>query len=515
MARGNGQIGKRQLASSPLHQFTSKAKRASIIIVLHSHLPLIREPEIKDSIEETWFFEAVIESYIPLMAVFERLIEKGISFKIVLSLSPTLLEMLDDDYLMKRLNKHIERLSELLHSELKRTKNTPYERIVRFYRERLRKIKDFLSSRTVTGVIRKLAREGYLELATTAATHAYLPLFAHYPQVVWLQIKEGVTLFKSKLKDAPEGFWLPECGYFDGLFYYLKKAHIKWTVLEGHSIALGNPSPPEGIFRPVFSPEGIIVLARDADTCKFVWSRDSGYPGNPWYRDFYRDVCYELNDSGWKIFRPDGIRHHTGLKYFRVTGREEKKPYIREKAMSVLRQHAQDFVKRLSQRAIEAENIVKEPVIVLAFDTELFGHWWFEGPEWLEAVIELIGRHPEMGLAFIDDIKNGKDLRVVKPLPSSWGEGGFSDTWVCPESSGYLRAIYRAIEIAISHKGLLNDRKLLRELLLMQSSDFLFMLKRDNMAKTYGSLRLKAHLKRFYHLISKRPLQPALSCPVK
>lgn len=497
--------------------FINSRNSANIIIVLHSHLPLIRHPEIKDPVEETWFFEAVIESYIPLIMVFERLIEKRIFFKIVLSLSPTLLEMLDDNYLMQRLNEHIERSSLLLDSELKRTKGTPYEKIVKFYIVRLKEIKDFLRSRTITGTIGELAREGYLELVTTAATHAYLPLFAHYPEVVWLQIKRGIDVFKSKIRvgDRLKGFWLPECGYFDGLFSDLKKAHIKWTVLEGHSIALGDPLPQEGIFRPVVTTEGITVFARDADTCRFVWSRDAGYPGNPWYRDFYRDVCYELNDSEWKIFRTDGIRHHTGLKYFRITGEKEKKPYIREKAMRVLRRDAQDFVNRLSQRAMEAENITKEPVIVLAFDTELFGHWWFEGPEWLEAVIELIGRHPEMRLVFSDDIMNDKSLRMLKPLPSSWGEGGFSDTWVCPETSGYLRAIYRAIEIAISHKEILNDMEVLRELLLMQSSDFLFMLKRDEMAKTYGRSRLKGHLERFYHLVSKRLLHPDLSCPVK
>ncbi len=479
------------------------SKKRAVIIILHSHLPLIRHPEIKDPVEETWFFEAVIESYIPLIMVFERLIDKGISFKLVLSLSPTLLEMLDDEYLRQRLNEYVERLSALLDLELKRTKGTPYEKIVRFYTARLGDIKDFLRFRTVTGVIGDLAQRGYLELITTAATHAYLPLFAHYPEVLWLQIKTGIDIFKDRIhadKLWRGGFWLPECGYSDGLFAYLKKAHIKWTVLEGHAIALGEPSPPEGIFRPVITPEGIIVLARDADTCKFVWSRDAGYPGNPWYRDFYRDVCYDLKDSEWKTFRPDGIRHHTGLKYFRITGKKEKKPYIREKAMMVLKEDAQDFVKRLSQRTIEAEDVTEEPVIVLAFDTELFGHWWFEGPEWLERVIELMGRHPKIRLAFIDDVINGKALRTIKPLPSSWGEGGFSDTWVCPESSGYLRAIYRAIEIVRTNREILNDREVLRELLLSQSSDFLFMLKRDDMARTYGSSRLKTHLERFYHL---------------
>lgn len=492
-------------------------KKTSIILLLHSHLPFIREPHIKESIEETWFFEAIIESYIPLIRAFEELIENNIKFKIVLSLSPTLLEMLDDAYLMKRLNEHINKLTLLLERELRRTNKTPFHEIVRFYRKKIYEIKEFLKNRKIVDAFQDMARAGYLELITTAATHAYLPVFSFYPEVVNLQIKIGLGIYKKHIRSKGsffQGFWLPECGYYEGLFPILKKANVDWTVLEGHAIVFGNPVPPQGIFRPVLSPEGIVLFGRDAETCRFVWSKVGGYPGNPWYRDFYSDVCYELSNEEWKVFRRDGIRHHTGLKYYRVTGdKGKKKPYILEKALHVAKIHAKDFVKRLERRAEQALSFTDDPVIVIAFDTELFGHWWFEGPVWLQRTIELIAKNRSLRLVIPEDIVNKSfhRLREVSPLPSSWGEGGFSSTWLSKENSAYLRAIYRAIESApedlfnSSEGDVINHPfttpSALRELLLMESSDFLFMLKRDEMAQRYGEKRLKEHLSAFYGTI--------------
>lgn len=489
---------------------TPESKRGCILIILHSHLPFLREPEVKDSIEETWFFEAIIESYIPLIMVFERLIERGVLFKLVLSLSPTLLEMLEDQYLMDRLKKHIDRLNSLIERELKRTKRSLFYESVEFYRKRLTKIKNFLEGRSIINALEDMAGAGYLQLITTAATHAYLPLFSQYPQVVQLQVNAGLEIFKRHIKlhgGNLQGFWLPECGYYDGLIPILKKACIDWTVLEGHGIVFGNPVPPCGIFSPVIN-DGLFLFGRDAETCRFVWSKEEGYPGNPWYRDFYSDICYELNDNEWRLFRKDGIRHHTGLKYYRVTGRSKKKPYIRERALKIAHIHALDFIEKLRLRTKKASALTKKPVITLAFDTELFGHWWFEGPEWLEKVIELISAERNLRLILPEDILNTKrKFAEVSPLPSSWGEGGVNSTWLSKENSAYVRGIYRAIESAppelferYSPQSFVTPSPL-RELLLMQSSDFLFMLKKGEMARLYGEKRLKEHLMAFGGLL--------------
>ncbi|MCX7794021.1 MAG: DUF1957 domain-containing protein [Thermodesulfovibrionales bacterium] len=482
-------------------------KRVSILLLLHSHLPFLRECQIKEPVEETWFFEAVIESYIPLIRIFEELAERKVTFRVVLSLSPTLLEMLDDPYLMNRLKEHLNNLDSLIKRELRRKKRTVFYEIVEFYRKRIEETDYFLRRRKITKAFQDLAKNGYLDLITTAATHAYLPLFSSYPHVVWLQIKTGLEIFRRHIKlrgGALQGFWLPECGYYEGLFPLLRKAHIDWTVLEAHGIVFGRPVPPEGIFRPVLSPEGILLFARDAETCRFVWSKDIGYPGNPWYRDFYKDVCYELSDSEWRLFRKDGIRHHTGLKYYRIGGKE-KKPYIREKALNIANLHAVDFVKKLEARASQAMELTERPVIVLAFDTELFGHWWFEGPEWLKKIIELIAVNDKLRLIIPEDVlDNNSRFREVLPVSSSWGEGGFNSTWLSKENSAYVKAIYRAIEEApasifkSSNARPFRKPSALREFLLMQSSDFLFMLKRDENSKRYGERRLKEHLMAFY-----------------
>jgi 1,4-alpha-glucan branching enzyme len=478
---------------------------ASIIFVLHSHLPYIKVPDTKDSVEETWLYEAIIESYVPLIFSFERLINKGVSFKLVLSLSPTLLEMLNDEYLQKGLNRYLERLEGLAGLEEKRSHQ--FGEAVQFYRKRLKEIRDFLQKRNLTGAFKELKERGNINLITTTATHAYLPLFSEYPWVLEEQIRGGIEVFKKYIDENISGLWLPECGYFRGLFEYLKKFHIDWTVLEGHGIAFGTPKPETGIFRPIRSPEGVLVFPRDSETCKQVWSREVGYPGNVWYRDFYKDVCYELNDSDWKRFRPDGIRHHTGLKYWRITGRERKEPYLRQRAIQQVEIDARHFVDFLKKRAIMANRITDDPVIVLAFDTELFGHWWFEGPEWLEKVFELISETNELRLALPEEIIfSSLTFKEIDPLPSSWGEGGFNNTWVSRENSSYLRLIYRATELVDSLLKKYNQSTakitseekmtLIRELLLLQSSDFLFMLKRSSSSSSYAEKRLREHLNR-------------------
>jgi 1,4-alpha-glucan branching enzyme len=497
----------------------------SIIFVLHSHLPYLNQSTIPlPSVEETWFYEAVIESYIPLIFSFKRLKDKGIPFKLVLSLSPTLLDMLENQDMQRGLKGHLERLKDLAEFEERRLKGSPFEEIIRFYRERFEEIGDFLQRVGIMNALKEFSETGNIKLITTTATHAYLPLFSQYPWVVELQIRVGIEIFKRHIwwLNNTGGFWLPECGYFRGLFKYLKSYHIEWTVLEGHSIAFGTPRSRYGVFRPVRTPEGIFVFPRDSSTCKLVWSRERGYPGNLWYRDFYRDACYELKDSEWKRFRPDGIRHHTGLKYWRITGRERKAPYIRQRALKQVEVDARHFVDFLKKRAIMAKGFTHNPVIVVAFDTELFGHWWFEGPDWLEKVFELLSSATEVALSFPEDILNQvstvtelASFELVDPLPSSWGEGGFSDTWISKKSSFYLRSIYRAIELASSYlrqplpsiysfsesAETRLDKELIKELLLLQSSDFLFMINKDSGSRIYGEERLKRHLKRIGQII--------------
>ncbi len=491
--------------------FTSQ-KLTSIIFVLHSHLPYIKVPDIKDSVEETWLYEAIIESYIPLVLSFERLINKGVSFKLTLSLSPTLLEMLNDEYLKKGLNRYLERLEDLAALEKKR--NPHFGETIQFYRERLKVVKDFLGESSIIDALKGLTERGNISIITTTATHAYLPLFSRFPWVVEGQIREGIKVFKKYMAREISGLWLPECGYFSGLFEYLKKFHIDWTVLEGHGVVFGKPKPETGIFRPVRSPEGVLVFPRDAETCRHVWSREVGYPGNIWYRDFYRDVCYELSDSDWKRFRPDGIRHHTGLKYWRITGRERKEPYLRQRAIQQVEIDARHFVDFLKKRAIMANRITDDPVIVLAFDTELFGHWWFEGPEWLERVFELISETNKLRLALpVEIIYNSSTFCETAPLPSSWGEGGFNDTWVSQQNSSYLRFIYRATELVDTLLKKYNQypelkrwrstvwEALIRELFFLQSSDFLFMIKRSDSSSSYAEKRLKEHLQRIERIL--------------
>ncbi|MBM4136062.1 MAG: hypothetical protein FJ241_04435 [Nitrospira sp.] len=265
-----------------------------LCIVLHAHLPYIRHPEHDYFLEENWLYEAITETYIPLLDMFERLINDGIDFRITLSLSPTLIEMFNDDLLMARYKRYIERLIELSEKELYRTKgDIHFKPIVKMYHQRFKRIQYLFESayvKDLTSAFRALQDTGNVEIITSAATHAFLPNLSMYPQAIRAQCKIAVSHYWNHFHTYPKGIWLPECGYMPGIEKYIQEEGIKFFFLDTHGILYGTPSPSYGVYAPVECPAGVIAFGRDVETSKQVWSSIEGYPGDFDYRDFYRDI---------------------------------------------------------------------------------------------------------------------------------------------------------------------------------------------------------------------------------
>ena len=220
-------------------------------LILHGHLPYVRHPEHSYFLEENWYYEALSDTYLPLLDVFEGLVQDGIPFRLTLSLSPTLISMMTDPLLQARYIRHLNRLRELSEKELNRTRHQPeFHNLARMYYDRFSRSRDRFENqyaRNLLPAFGRLENEGVLEIITTAATHGFLPLLSVQPFAVRTQLLAGVDYFEQVMGHPPAGIWLPECGYFQGLDSTLKEAGIRYFFAETHGLTYAQPRPRYGI----------------------------------------------------------------------------------------------------------------------------------------------------------------------------------------------------------------------------------------------------------------------------
>ena len=300
--------------------------------------------------EEDWLYEALTETYLPLLGMLREIEKDGVPWRLAITLSPTLLAMLEDELLRERYEERLVSLQGLADRECLRTRLRPEEHLVaEHYRSELARVRDTwdrLEGRVARGFA-ELARGGSLEVLTCAATHGYLPLLRVTPEAVRAQIAVGVAEHQRVLGRAPEGIWLPECGYYEGLDRLLARYGLRYFLTDAHGVLHAHPRPRFGTSAPVVCPaSGVAAFGRDRETARQVWSKDEGYPGDPAYREFYRDIGYDLDIEyigPW--VQPDGKRKNTGFKYHRITGPgRDKAPYDPEEARARAEVHAGNFV---------------------------------------------------------------------------------------------------------------------------------------------------------------------------
>ncbi len=497
---------------------SSNSDKGFFCMVLHAHLPYVFHPEYDYFLEENWFYEALTETYIPLLEMFDRLLNDRIDFGITMSLSPSLIEMLNNPLLKKRYIRHLERLIELSEMEIYRTRHDKnFNLLSRMYHRNFKKIYNLYCDtykKEITGYFKKISETGNVHIITSAATHAFLPIFSGIPQIVRAQIETGVKHYTKIFGRKPRGIWIPECGFMPGFDEYLSEQRLDFFFLDAFGILNARPSPVFKVYYPIKCPSGIIAFGRDEETSKQVWSSIGGYPGDPVYRDFYRDIGYDVDNDYIKEFlRPFGAKTFTGIKYYRVTGSEKKEPYNISEAILKAAEHARHFVlQRNKQINCLYDKFKIKPVVTTAYDAELMGHWWFEGPEWLEFVIRSIGKgnycfRMITTYEYFSEYRNKINFSC-EPSMSSWGEKGFSNVWVNDSNDYVCRHLIKTAERMIYlvkkypkatgiEKRVLNQAA--RELLLSQHSDWTFLIKTGN-SKEYAEKRLREHIYRFNRL---------------
>ena len=527
-------------------------KKGYVSFVLHAHLPFIHHPESNDYLEESWLYEAISETYIPLLKNFKKLVDENVNFRITMSMTPPLLSMLDNKLLQQKYIHYLEQLIELSKKEINRTTfNEKMNNLSKYYYERysedLRLFRDEFKCDLISQ-FKHFQDIGVLEIITCGATHGYFPILYVNEKTVRAQIAVGVQTYERYFGKKPRGIWLPECGYVPEADKYLREFGLDYAIVESHGVLYANPTPIYGTLAPIVSPQGFTVFGRDMESSRQVWSSINGYPGDYNYRDFYRDIGYEADYDYIKPYiAHNGVRVHTGIKYHRITGDTDNKDiYDIQWAKDSAERQAGHFLNSRTEQIENASHYMDKPPIVLCpYDAELYGHWWYEGPYWLYILFKKI-YYDECNFELItpsEYIDKYPEIQQCQPCRSSWGAKGYSEVWLNPSNDYAHKHLHtagdRMCELAYKFRdsydvlnNLDNQIKKLkknkkpvtsitssskyknaklqvralnqaaRELLLVQSSDWLFIITNNTMVD-YAHRRIKDHIGRFTKLYNE------------
>ncbi len=489
-------------------------------LVLHAHLPFVRHPEHEDFLEERWLFEAITETYLPLIHMMNGWLHDKVPFKLTMSITPPLANMLADPLLQERYLHHLDSLIELSEKEIERTKKSDpaFYNLATMYWHIFTNSRKTYADRYQCNLItafRELQDTGNLEIITCGATHGFLPLLQHHPNGIRGQLVTAVIDYQRHFHRPPKGIWLPECGYFKGLENYLAEVGLRYFIVDSHGLDFADPRPIRGVYAPVWTPTGVAAFARDTESSKQVWSAESGYPGDYRYREFYRDLGFDMPYDYIKDYiHPDKIRINTGIKYFRVSDKGDlsnRQIYNRDEALEIAAQHAANFMFN-RERQVEwlADQQGRPPIILAPYDAELFGHWWFEGPEWINFLVRKIAFDQNLFELTTPRhyLEMYPDQQIAQPASSSWGDKGYYEVWLNGSNDWIYPHLHKMAERmhALTHRGDLHEQLVLRavkqaarELLLAQSSDWAFIMTTAT-SVDYANQRTVTHIQRFNEL---------------
>ena len=489
----------------------------SMTFVLHTHLPYCRLAGRWPHGEE-WFHEAMLECYLPLLGAFREL-RKSVPgpFGVTINISPILAEQMADPLMLGHFREYLADRLGRARADKQRFSNEGGHRsaTAAFHEERYEAAAVLFETELAGDVIagfRRLEEAGHIEIASSAATHGYLPLLDD-DDAVRFQVRTGIQSHERLFGRKPRSFWLPECAYTPGIERILEEAGVRVFFVETHLItgghtrgkALGGVHGPYPEMRLEVPPvadlppgEGntfeayavgesnVAVLGRNENTGKQVWSAEWGYPGDPRYREFHKK-----DDA-------------SGLRYWRVTGPKvdlgEKAEYDPTAAAEAVRQHAAHFPTVLKNELAVYQAMSGSPGLVMAsYDTELFGHWWMEGVSWLEQTIANLAMDPDVVLIGAGDLVASRPPKRRIALPEgSWGAGGDHRTWMNAQTAWTWPEVHSRQGRAQRLFGADNEatRQLARELLLLQSSDWQFLISTEQ-AGEYATERFNSHCERF------------------
>ncbi len=510
-------------------------KNGYFLFILHSHIPyVLKHGEWPHG--EYWLFEAVAETYIPLLQMLERFKDRGIKPKITIGLTPVLIEQLKSDYFKEKFNKYLEFKIELIQKdkkEFEKKNQNDYMALAFFWEKFYTDVQHLFNityNKDIINRFKYFLDKGYIEILTSAATHGYLPLLG-YDNNVRAQIKAGIETFVRYFGKKPEGIWMPECAYRPegvwknpitgekikrkGVDQILTEEGIEYTFIDSPNLEnaslfnqYGNKELNPLNFEYKKTPyipyqlkSGLTLFVRDHITGYQVWSKHYGYPGDPYYLEFHKQ------------------KDTSGIKYWRITGANLdlalKQLYSPQKAEDRIKENAMHFAELITEilKKFKSETGLNG-VLVAPFDAELFGHWWFEGPRWLEMVIqnlkEIDGIEPATGK---DIAGNYPKTETIELKEGSWGENNDHSVWFNEKTRWTWEKLYQTeysfINFLKKHKKkAISDNtlnKILKEaaksLILAEASDWQFLIHTGS-GVDYVTERFNKHIEEVNKLIA-------------
>ena len=499
--------------------------KTPVILHLHTHMPYVINHD-KWPHGSVWLSEVVLESYLPILGIIENLRREGIRPSLSFDFSPVLLEQLSHSNASRIFAEYAEKQIEQSEKDLRKFSKIPDavynipmgEYWKSFYEQGLQTLHE-MNDGSIIERFRIAEQDGLIEFMTCGLTHAYLPLL-DLEQSTRMQIASSVMMHELYFAHKPQTLFLPECGYAPTLKgknsdYYLEDIILEQSInmilldqqhsmkyLESEHHALRKL--PESL-RPLsqvrlqktFNNQSLKVLIRHKSASDKVWSEKTGYPSHSAYLDFHKRE-YDSTLRYWKV---------TNLPEYP----QEKYPYVMADAKKQAYLDAKEYVEYLEKLALAyLEQVNETGVICLAFDTELFGHWWFEGPEFLTNFIREMDKSDILSLKLPSEILWNDSMNTVQCSAGSWGMNGTDETWK-NESTMWLLDIMHDAEQRFEERVNsidINDQlqkrimdQALRELLLMQASDWPFLITK-NQASDYAKERFIQHQECFASLIT-------------
>ncbi len=491
------------------------------VLILHTHLPWVRHAESLHCPEEDWWLETIAESLIPLLEMLHRLKRERVPFKITLAITPTVLSMLRDPLMQERTEAYLERSLHLAHTEIERGSDPDKRNLALWYADHFHRLHGYFLNRwkrDLVDALKDLRNSGHLEIPASAATHALLPIFLKSRDVLQTQIDIGCAAYEKWFACRPKLFWLPDCAYSPVLEPFLVKAGIEHIILDEHALTYSDHPPEQGIHGSAQTESGLQVSCRDLESSALVFKPEAGLAHDTRYREspFALDESTPVNALRIQL-EADGEAHAATLNTRCMDSPRLYDPEEGRRAASEQSKHLLELLQ--TQFARLTNQGISDPLVTTVLETGLFGHWRFEGIPFLEKFIRRIAAQNQLQLTHLSATTHpppNSSTRPVAPIPSSWGEGGYFETWLAPENAWIYPHLHRRSQQLLRitdalHQdidGLSDDlashrsrciSQMARELLLAQSSDWaLFM--RDPITRDYGTRRLENHLANFDHL---------------
>ncbi|MBV9844419.1 MAG: glycoside hydrolase family 57 protein [Kutzneria sp.] len=456
-------------------------------LVLHSHLPWLAHHGAWP-VGEEWLYQAWAHSYLPVVDLLRRRAERDEHDVLTLGVTPVLAAQLDDSHCLSGFHDWLGNWQLRAHyaaTRWRRAEPALRQLAAAEHRRSGWALAEFETRwrHGFSPMLRDLVDSGVIELLGGPLTHPFQPLLDK--RIRDYALSAGLADCALRIGARPAGIWAPECGYSPGLERDYAAAGVRRFLVDGPALH-GDTAAAHPV-----GHSDVVCFGRDLDVTYRVWSPKAGYPGDPAYRDFH---TYD---------------HPSGLKPSRVTGKtvppERKRPYEPELAAAAVRRHAVDFVGTVVRRLRSlCERHGRPGLVVAAYDTELFGHWWHEGPAWLDAVLTSLAAAGVTVTSLRGALAAGHVGEPVELPASSWGSGKDWRVWDGEQVADLVSSnaeVQRALLSTLT-RGEVRDPvadQLVREALLALSSDWAFMVSKDS-AADYARGRAATHTERVHRL---------------